>query len=266
MSTSPFYRESGYKRRVSTAISVDHLDFRYPAKISESVNDQPLVLSDLTLSVPAGARCLLVGANGAGKTTLLYLLAGRYLVAPERVRVLGCAAFHDTSLTTRRSFLGGLFPLDVDITVREILDRQLDVEPARKQRLLQLLDIDLGWRMHRVSDGQRRRVQVLLGLLRPCEVLLLDEVTTDLDVIARADLLAFLREESEQRGMTIVYATHIFDGLDAWATHLLHLSHGKLRLLDELPKIGELSELRQAGESSPLLRLVERWLRRDARP
>ena len=39
--------------------------------------------------------------------------------------------------------------------------------------------------MHQLSDGQRRRVQIMLQLLRPCEVLFLDEITTDLDLITR---------------------------------------------------------------------------------
>ena len=43
-------------------------------------------------------------------------------------------------------------------------------------------------------------------------MLLLDEITTDLDLLARQDLLAFLREESEERRCCVVYCTHIFDG------------------------------------------------------
>ena len=42
-----------------------------------------------------------------------------------------------------------------------------DVNPRRKAKLLDVLDIDLDWRMHLVSDGQRRRVQLLMGLLKP---------------------------------------------------------------------------------------------------
>lgn len=45
-----------------------------------------------------------------------------------------------------------------------------DVDPKRKERLLEVLDIDLDWKMHLVSDGQRRRVQLLMGLLKPFEV------------------------------------------------------------------------------------------------
>ena len=65
---------------------------------------------------------------------------------------------------------------------------------------MRLLDIDPEWRMHQVSDGQRRRVQICLGLLKPFAVLLCDEITVDLDVVGRLDLLRFFREESEQRG------------------------------------------------------------------
>ena len=45
-----------------------------------------------------------------------------------------------------------------------------------------------------------------------------DSATNSLDVLSRASLLAFLREESETRGCTVVFCTHIFDGLDGWAT------------------------------------------------
>ncbi len=58
--------------------------------------------------------------------------------------------------------------------------------------------------MHQISDGERRRVQLCMGLMGHWDVLLLDEVTVDLDVLVRAELLAFLVKESEERGATIV--------------------------------------------------------------
>merc|ERR1719331_3525471 len=99
---------------------------------------------------------------------------------------------------------------------------------ARRDRLVALLDMDLSWRLHQVSDGQRRRAQLLLKLLRPSALLLMDEVTTDLDVVSRQALLQFLREECDERGATVVYSTHILDGLDDWPSHVLHLKNGKL--------------------------------------
>lgn len=44
------------------------------------------------------------------------------------------------------------------------------VDPERREKLIDLLDIDLEWRMHKVSDGQRRRVQICMGLLHPYKV------------------------------------------------------------------------------------------------
>lgn len=58
--------------------------------------------------------------------------------------------------------------------------------------------------MHQISDGERRRVQLCMGLMGEWDVLLLDEVTVDLDVLVRADLIDFLISESEIRGATIV--------------------------------------------------------------
>jgi CCR4-NOT complex subunit CAF16 len=115
--------------------------------------------------------------------------------------------------------------------------------------------------MHRVSDGQRRRVQIFLHLLHRHELLLLDEVTTDLDLVARADLLKFLRRETVEREATILYATHIFDALEEWATHLALLEDGRMRTMQAIDDIKELRDLREAHVPAPLYRLVERWLR-----
>lgn len=115
-----------------------------------------------------------------------------------------------------------------------------------------------------VSDGQRRRVQIFLGLIRPFKILLLDEVTVSLDVVVRQDLLRWLQNESETRGATILYATHIFDGLDDWPTHIHYLTNrgttGWQGTADSLPY---LQQLRAAGDPSPLLRVAERWLRAE---
>lgn len=235
------------------AIDVRALDFAYePAG--------PLVLRRLNLTLAPGARCLLVGANGAGKTTLLSLLAGRHMVDDDRVRVLGRPAFSDTSLVDDVSFIGGSFKLDVDVRVDEMLAHRPGIEAERARQLLGLLDVDLAWHMNRASDGQRRRVQLLLGLLRPCAVLLLDEVTSDLDLVARARLLAFLRRESAARSSTILYATHVLDGLEEWATHIAFLDDGALRYMARLKEIVELTDLRQGGVASPLHHLVRHWL------
>jgi CCR4-NOT complex subunit CAF16 len=73
-------------------------------------------------------------------------------------------------------------------------------------------------------------------------VLLLDEITVDLDVLGRAELMQFLKEECEQRGATILYATHIFDGLEFWPSHIAYMACGVMRVLREAREVPELEE------------------------
>lgn len=82
----------------------------------------------------------------------------------------------------------------------------------------------------------------------------------DLDVLVRADLMDFLKEESEERGCTVVYITHIFDGIEAWPTHLAFLAAGGFEAVAPAAEVPELQEGR-------LMELVEAFLvrHRDAR-
>lgn len=184
-----------------TALAVDVRDLSY-----SFADARDLALDHCTLVLPRGSRCLLIGANGAGKSTLLRLLAGKRL-AKCNIRVFGKDVFYDAPRGI--TYLGTEWAMNPvvrgDISVADFLDSVGGFRFAeRRDRLLDLLDVDLEWRMHRISDGERRRVQLCMGLMEPWDLLLLDEVTVDLDVQVRCDLLNFLREESEQRGATIV--------------------------------------------------------------
>jgi len=252
-----------------TSVDVNDLVFAYPGR--------PPVLQGLNMQLAPGARCLLVGANGAGKSTILRILGGRHLPKPdEAVRVLGRSTFHDTRLNFERSFLdtdwgmrtvafaGYGCPLQADIAVHKMMEQLQSQYPERREDLLEVLGIDLNWKMHQVSDGQRRRVQIYLGLLRPFKILLLDEVTVSLDVIVRMDLLAWLKKESETRGATIIYATHIFDGLDDWPTHLHYLKWGGVTgWQGKLEELDMYNKFKAEGVYSPLLRVAEKWLRAE---
>ena len=259
------------------AIKVNGLSFCYDGFATP-------VLINVLLDLPPGTRTLLVGANGAGKTTVLRLLAGKHLVDDDMIRVLGKSAFAmnestgvsylGNSWTRTVAFAGYNVPYSADIRAGDMMATLQAEFPARRDALMEVLEINPDWRMHLVSDGQRRRVQIMLGLLRPFKVLLLDEVTVDLDVLGRADLLAFLKAETEQRGATIVYATHIFDGLDGWFTHLWHLSEGVTKSLRRYADVHRQWASQEGaggggggsatlGACSMLLRTVDGWLRQE---
>ncbi|WIA28855.1 hypothetical protein OEZ86_011381 [Tetradesmus obliquus] len=251
------------------SIAVRHLDFAYPGLDGRPIPGRPPLITDMCLELQPGSRCLLIGANGAGKTTLLKILAGKHMVPREQVLVLGRPPFHDTELTTSGhlayvggnwtrdiAFAGTSIPLTGDFPARKMIDAVPAVSEERKQRLMSVLDVDPAWRMHQVSDGQRRRVQICVGLLRPFKVLLLDEITVDLDVLGRADLMRFLVEECAARGASIIYATHIFDGLEFWPTHVAYVARGQLQFCQPASSLPQLAQ-------GQLLEMVTGLLRQE---
>ncbi|KAF4585615.1 ABC transporter [Ophiocordyceps camponoti-floridani] len=190
-------------------------------------------IRNISLSLPPRSRTLLIGANGSGKTTLLRLLAGQRLAPRGSISVCGLDPF-SVSLEGV-TYLGLEWVLNPvvrgnDIPVSHLLSSVGgDAFPERRDDLVALLDVDTRWRMHAISDGERRRVQLAMGLVRPWSVLFLDEITVDLDVLARARFLAWLRRETDSRDCSIVYATHILDNLAEWPTHLVHMHLGAVK-------------------------------------
>ncbi|GMK59120.1 hypothetical protein CspeluHIS016_0701350 [Cutaneotrichosporon spelunceum] len=192
-------------------------------------NDTEPVLSGVNIQLDRGDCCLLVGANGAGKSTLLRILAGKRLTKTRNCRILGQDVFMNPP--------GGVVYLGTEWCMNPVVRSDIVVSHfldsvggwrhrARRDRLLEILDVDLDWRMHQISDGERRRVQLCMGLMTEWDVLLLDEVTVDLDVLVRADLITFLASEAKDRGATILYATHIFDGLASFPNKIVHIQLG----------------------------------------
>ena len=161
------------------AVEVHNLHYHFASSTSSALEGCDLVLE-------RGARCLLIGANGAGKSTLLRLLAGKRL-CEANILVFGQDVFHSPPCGI--TFLGTEWAMNPvvrgDITVSDFLDSVGGFRfSERRDMLLDLLDVDLSWKMHMISDGERRRVQLCMGLMAPWDLLLLDEVTVDLDVQA----------------------------------------------------------------------------------
>ena len=255
---------------MTLAIETNHLSYSFGNRIG---------LDDITLKIPWGTTTLLVGPNGAGKSTLLKILAGKTLIPQNKLLIDGCDPFDLKAINTNTSitYLGTEWAANSvikrDIPVLELIDLVGgDTYPERRERLMKIMDVDTRWLMLRISDGERRRVQIVMGLIKPWRLLLLDEVTVDLDVVVRQGLLKYLKDECRERQCSVVYATHIFDGLGRqWCDRLLHIVEGTIRddidmstvtfTLDKL----DLTDSRhlQIPYSESIHPLALNWLKKD---
>ena len=184
----------------------------------------PLALDNLSLEVPAGETCVLVGPSGGGKTTALKMV--NRLVEPTSGRVLidGRDVAATDPVTLRRG-IGyviqqvGLFPhLDVAAnvaTVPRLLGWDRRRTDARVDELLDLVGLEPATYRHRrpdeLSGGQRQRVGVARALAADPPVLLMDEPFGAVDPVTRARLQdEFLRLQRQLR-RTVVLVTHDID-------------------------------------------------------
>jgi CCR4-NOT complex subunit CAF16 len=236
---------------------------------SGKVDDR--VLKDVNLTLAPGQRVLIVGGNGAGKSTLLGVIAGKHLTRDDTALVFGRDSFRDTTLNMLRTFVSAdwgqravafaahAMAYSADMAISEMMVQLQASYPERRDHLLRVLRIDPAWRLHRLSDGQRRRVQLFLALIRPSQLIVLDEVLGMLDIISRENVLAFLKEETETRGATVLLATHIFDGTDVWASHVVYVKRGSVGFYGTTSECATLAD----GSTIPMYRVVENWLREE---
>jgi ABC-2 type transport system ATP-binding protein len=210
------------------AVRVDALTHRY---------GEFLALDNVSFTVEAGHLSGLLGPNGSGKTTLFRSLSTLIHPTGGHVEVFG----HDpvSSPATVRPLLGVIFQdpaLDAELTVLENLTfhgslYSLSGQMLREriQELLGVFEISdrAGARINTLSGGQKRRVDLIRGLLHRPRLLLLDEPTTGLDPIARRTFWDVLHQLRRREGVTMIVATHLLDEAEACDTLAL-LSHGKL--------------------------------------
>jgi len=202
----------------------------------------------IDLTVAEGEIFGLLGPNGAGKTTTLRILttllpadAGMALVAGANVR-------RDPALVRRRiGYVGQRGGADASATGRENLLLagrlyELSAAAARKRfaELAEVFDLtELADRPVRTySGGQRRRLEVALGIMHKPRVLFLDEPTTGLDPQNRANLWSLLRSLRDG-GTTVFLTTHYLDEADQLSDRVAIVDHGQVIALgapDELKR------------------------------
>ncbi|NYJ06308.1 ATP-binding cassette domain-containing protein [Petropleomorpha daqingensis] len=188
------------------------------------------------LDVEAGEIVGFLGPNGAGKTTTLRMLTTLLVPSAGTATVAGCDLLTDPVGVRRRigyvSQSGSTQP--EALAGEEVVDHarlygmSTADATAHGQRLFSELDLEGLWdrKPKAMSGGQRRRLDIAMGLVHEPGLVFLDEPTTGLDPQARANLWQHIRGLREERGTTVFLTTHYLDEADALCDRILVIDHG----------------------------------------
>ena len=196
-------------------------------------------LSGLDLAVPAGTLYALLGVNGAGKSTAIKILTGLLPPSGGEARILGYDVVRQREAVKRRI---SLCPQDTavapNLTAEENLILLAGLSGARRKEararteaLLESLQLQpvARRRAKTLSGGFQRRLSIAMALVGRPKVLVLDEPTLGLDVLARRELWSVIRG---LRGRTaILLTTHYLEEAEHLADRIAILAHGRLRAL-----------------------------------
>jgi ABC-2 type transport system ATP-binding protein len=210
------------------ALEITGLSHRFGAR---------LALDQVSLRVARGEFTALLGPNGAGKTTLFSIITRLYTNRSGQVSVFGHNLLAEPSAALAE--IGVVFQtrtLDLDLTVRQNLAYHASLHgmggvKARERIEYLLIRTGLSGRakdkVRTLSGGQSRRIEIARSLIHAPRLLLLDEATVGLDLASRADIVRIVRGLVREEGLSVLWATHIFDEVDeSDSVYVLH--NGKI--------------------------------------
>jgi sodium transport system ATP-binding protein len=229
------------------AVAVDSLSKSFGATAA---------VAELSFAIAPGEIYGLLGPNGAGKTTTLRILAGILLPTQGRVEVVGLdVAREPLAVRQRLGFLTNTTGLYPRLSGRELLRyfarlHRLDRDAATSRIAALAAALELGGffdrRCETLSTGERQRLSIARAVLHDPAVLVLDEPTAGLDVLASRFLRDFVRAERD-RGKAVVFSTHYLAEAELLCDRIGLLHRG--RLLAE----GTPAALRAAAGDAPSL-------------
>ena len=191
-------------------------------------------IDNLSLRLPRGGVHAIVGANGAGKSTLFRVLLGFAAADSGTAKVLGCdSRAIPPLLRARIGFVNEEHTLPAWMRVSELAAMQARLYAGwSEQRYRQVLaNFNVGdtQKIAELSRGERAGVSLALALAQGPELLILDEPTLGLDVVAKRAFLDALLQTSLDDGATVVYCSHQMEEIERVADNLVIMERGVLR-------------------------------------
>jgi len=193
-----------------------------------------LALDALDLQIARGGIHAIVGANGAGKSTLFRVLLGFLPPTSGTAAILGCDSQRLKPSDRRRiGFVNEEHTLPGWMRVAALIAMQRRLYPLWSQAAL---DSVLGQfhvlpdqHVSELSRGERAGLNLALALAQRPDILVLDEPTLGLDVVAKRAFLEALMYSNEAAASTVIYCSHQMEEIERVADNLIILERGQLR-------------------------------------
>src|SRR3954465_14706264 len=193
----------------------------------------------VNFSIEPGEMVAFLGPNGAGKTTTLKMLSGLIYPSRRAARALGFVPWQRADAFRRRFSLvmGQKNQLWWDLPAADSfqLHREIYSIPAAEFRrtldeLTELLGVAALTRqaVRELSLGERMKMELIAALLHQPSLLLLDEPTIGLDVVAQVTIQKCLRDYHARRGVTMLLTSHYMRDVEALCSRVLVITHGSL--------------------------------------
>lgn len=212
------------------------------------------VLEDVNLDIEEGDILGIIGVSGSGKTTLLSIIAG--LLEPSE----GRAVYHSKVYQQEMSIHKNIHKIKKQIgftpqhnsfypqlTVRENLFHFGKLYEIKKDILLNNINCLIRF-MHledhqnklaeNLSGGMQKRLDIACSLVHKPKLLILDEPTSDLDLLLQKDILSLLEEVNKQ-GITIVLASHHLENIELLCNKIAFIHQGKVQTYNSLEEFRE---------------------------
>jgi ABC-2 type transport system ATP-binding protein len=195
-------------------------------------------VDDVDLDVAEGEVVGFLGPNGAGKTTTLRMLTTLLRPTAGTATVAGYDVVREAE-QVRRSIgyvsqsgsTGGTARAGDEVTDHGMLYGMTSEDARRRgHELFDQLELDGLWdrQPKSMSGGQRRRLDIAMGLIHEPRLVFLDEPTTGLDPQARANLWTHIADLRDRRGATVFLTTHYLDEADQLSDRIVVIDHGKI--------------------------------------
>lgn len=213
-------------------IEVKNLTKKFGSKIANN---------NVSFKIYDGERVGIIGANGAGKTTLVEQIIGTSKPTEGEI-IYGFEYKKTPQEKMGMQFQTSSYP--EGLSVKDVIDFSLDIYGSSidEKELNNLLDVFQIRDFYKakakgLSGGQQQKLNVLLAIVHTPELVILDEISTGLDILAREEIVGYVDKITREKKMTTILISHHMSEIETLCDRVIILSKGEIRAEDSIANI-----------------------------